>query len=349
MRNTYIFVDLEATSLRGRHHVIEIGAVKLHPDGRIEKFTQLVKPYYFKKLSYGIEALTGITSQEVHEAPLISHGLQRFFAWCGKNYHIVTYGNLDRKMLEDECLDNHIDTACIYPLVDFQQKYMIAENLKDQPSLAKLLETFGLEASTAHRALADAESLQQIFVASNGEQLIDTQRHQSFIGIFTVYTKLETHFYAEVTFVKGHLQGQGIEVTSLKSVVKELQFSVQEVEKTRKDGEKYIENVYTVKQDDELGAFLQHIAQHMTNAVVLTRMNLRNFMKLCRLHHVQTCKTEIISVSPLYSVEPAELWYKQSETTEQHQMRLVKLLDEAGSAISEEFYRRGILHMQFAK
>ncbi|OCS85464.1 hypothetical protein A6M13_13590 [Caryophanon tenue] len=347
MRNTYIFVDLEATSLRGRHHIIEIGAVKLRPDGTTEKFTQLVKPYYFKRLSYGIEALTGITSEEVQEAPLIIHGLQRFFAWCGKDYHLVTYGNLDRKMLEDECADNNIDPACIYPLIDYQQKYMIAENMRDQPSLAKLLETHEQQASLAHRALADAESLMKIFVASNGEKIIDSQRTQRFVGVFTVYIKQETHFYAEVTFVEGHLHKEGVVISNVESMVKELTFTVNEVEKTKKDGETYIENVYTVQRDEELGAFLRKIANAMKGQVVLTRMNLRNFAKLCRLHGVQTVKTELVSVGPLHAVEPAELWYKQEESVEVHQQRLVALLTEAGSAIQQEFYRRGVLDMEF--
>lgn len=348
MRHTYIFVDLEATSLRGRHHIIEIGAVKLHPDGQIEKFTQLVKPYYFKKLSYGIEALTGITAEDVHQAPLIIHGLQRFFTWCGKNYHLVTYGNLDRKMLEDECEDNNIDPACIYPLIDFQQKYMIANNLKEQPSLAKLMETYELEASMAHRALADADSLRQIFVASNGEAMIDTQRGQSFIGIFSVYTKREEDFYAEVTFVEGKLVEDGIAVTHMRSMTKSLRFDVKEVERTKKDGETYKENVYTVQQNAELGTFLAEIAEKMNGTVVLTRMNLRNFMRLCRLHNVTTCKTELMSVGQLHTVEPADLWYRlEDDTTETHHARVEQLLLEAGSAITEEFYRRGVLDETF--
>lgn len=348
MRHTYIFVDLEATSLRGRHHIIEIGAVKLHPDGQIEKFTQLVKPYYFKKLSYGIEALTGITADDVHQAPLIIHGLQRFFAWCGKDYHLVTYGNLDRKMLEDECEDNNIDLACIYPLVDYQQKFMIANNLKEQPSLAKLMENYELQASMAHRALADADSLRQIFVASNGEQMIDAQRAQSFIGIFSVYTKREEDFYAEVTFVEGQLMNDGVVVTNIRSMTKSLRFNVNEVERTKKDGETYTENVYTVQQDEELGQFLTEIAQKMTSSVVLTRMNLRNFMRLCRLHNVTTCKTELISVAQLHTVEPADLWYLlEEDTTQTHHTRVQELLHEAGSAIFQEFYRRGVLDETF--
>ncbi|OCS90757.1 3'-5' exonuclease [Caryophanon latum] len=344
MRHTYIFVDLEATSLRGRHHIIEIGAVKLYPDGRTEKFTQLVKPYYFKKLSYGIEALTGITSEDVHDAPLILHGLQRFFAWCGRDYHLVTYGNLDRKMLEEECEDNNIDPACIYPLVDYQQKYMIAHNLKEQPSLAKLMEAHDLQASMAHRALADADSLRQIFVASNGEQLIDGQRARSFIGIFSVYTKREQDFYAEVTFVEGHIANDGVELQTIKTVKKSLSFHVKEIERTKKDGEKYIENVYTVQQDEEMRQFLTMIAAKMNGAVVITRMNLRNFMRLCRLHNVVTCKAETMSVGQLYSVEPADLWYSLEDETEQaHHARLEQLLQEAGHAITREFYRRGVL------
>lgn len=344
MRHTYIFVDLEATSLRGRHHIIEIGAVKLHPDGQIEKFTQLVKPYYFKKLSYGIEALTGITAEDIHEAPLIIHGLQRFFAWCGKNYHLVTYGNLDRKMLEDECEDNNIDPACIYPLIDYQQKYMIAHNVKEQPSLAKLMDAYELEASMAHRALADADSLRQIFVASNGEQMIDTQRAQTFLGIFSVYTKREDDFYAELTYVEGQLENGGIRITNIARIIKSLRFDVTEVERKKKDGETYTENVYTVQQDDELRAFLTTIAQKMQGAVVLTRMNLRNFMRLCRLHNVTTYKTEIMSVAQLHAVEPADLWYRlEQEDEAPHFERVTKLLAEAGPAIYTEFYRRGVL------
>ena len=91
-RNTYICVDIEAALIRGRQYMIELGAVKWNPDGTMDTFTQLIQPYKFKKLNAHIQKLTGITTEQLLDAPSFKEAMYRFKRWCNGNPIFLTFG-----------------------------------------------------------------------------------------------------------------------------------------------------------------------------------------------------------------------------------------------------------------
>ena len=193
-RKTYISVDVEAALIRGKQYIIEIGAVKWLPDGTTETFTQLIQPYKFKKLNAHIQQLTGITTEQLIDAPSFKEAFYKFKRWCKQDYIFLTFGEFDRKVLEEELTRNYINKDCLYPIVDFQQKYMIANVIKEQPSLGGLMQHLGLEVETQHRALADAFSLLRIFQEIDGEKLIEQQQTNEFILLLTNFKMLDSMF-----------------------------------------------------------------------------------------------------------------------------------------------------------
>lgn len=82
LKRPIIFFDLETTGLDHKYdRVIEIGAVKIHPDGRRETYTQRINPQM--RISAEISALTGITNEAISEAPTFAQAAQQiasFFA-----------------------------------------------------------------------------------------------------------------------------------------------------------------------------------------------------------------------------------------------------------------------------
>jgi DNA polymerase-3 subunit alpha (Gram-positive type) len=73
--------DLETTGLDSVYdEIIEIGAVKLFENGRIEKFNSLVSTD--RPIPFFVSQLTGIDNEMILEAPGIDKVLPNFLAYC---------------------------------------------------------------------------------------------------------------------------------------------------------------------------------------------------------------------------------------------------------------------------
>ena len=89
-----IVVDLEFTpsirnarkhGVRQIYEVIEIGAVRVSPDGRVlDEFRCLVKPEMATSVSGKVRRLTGITTHMLEDAPRFAEALLLFSEWVGK-------------------------------------------------------------------------------------------------------------------------------------------------------------------------------------------------------------------------------------------------------------------------
>lgn len=245
---TYISIDIEAALIRGKQYIIEIGAVKWLPDGTTETFTQLIQPYKFKKLNAHIQKLTGITTEQLIDAPSFKEAFHKFKRWCKQDYVFLTFGEFDRKVLEEELSRNYIKNDCLYPMIDFQQKYMIANGLKEQPSLGGLMAQLGLENETQHRALADAASLLSIFVKVDGDQLIEQQQTNDFILLLTNFRMLETTYELVISVTNCKIEDDRITVNSMNIFRDELPFTVQIVERVGEDGEKRLQRKFRLNR-----------------------------------------------------------------------------------------------------
>ncbi|MEO4052856.1 3'-5' exonuclease [Solibacillus sp. CAU 1738] len=349
-KKTYICVDVEAALIRGRQHIIEVGAVKWLPDGTKETFTQLIKPYKFKKLNAHIQKLTGITTEQLLDAPSFKEAIYKFKRWCKGDYILLTFGEFDRKVFEEELARNYMNSDFLFPLVDYQQKYMIVHGLKEQPSLGGLMTTLGLEVETQHRALADAESLLKIFEVTNGESVIECQQTRNMIILFTQFKQQETDFDVAVTYLNCTVENDHIEVQHIETYRELLPFTVHEEERMNKEGETYVTQLTTIQPSIKVKAFLQQIILQAEGKVVLTRSGLRSMSRLLRLHGCTMPKTENMQLSNLLNNEEIlAKFYIGEQSVHAYEAKICRLLRKFEGLIIEEYSKRALLPQEILK
>ena len=139
--------------------IIEIGAVKLNADMSLgEEFTVDVKPLYFKRMHYKVKKITGFDKERLSHGIPFPDALESFRAWCGEDATFFTWGNDDRRILEQNIIIHDLDWDWISGWVNLQLIYNLQTGGdKNQKSLASAMEHFGIEQTrVAHDALGDA-------------------------------------------------------------------------------------------------------------------------------------------------------------------------------------------------
>ncbi len=140
--------------------MIQIGAVKLNERLEIiDSFNQLIRPTHYVKLHPRIKRITQISQDDLEDAPQFPEAFQRFSAWCGSDYALLTWGCDDISVLAQ----NIGFFACKNELVkvyDLQQMFGdIIENTKERQSLKAAMEHYQIEPSEEkafHNAMNDA-------------------------------------------------------------------------------------------------------------------------------------------------------------------------------------------------
>lgn len=344
MRNhSYIFIDVEAALIRGKQYIIEIGAVKWFTDGTKDSFSQLIRPYKFKKLNSHIQKLTGITTEQLLSAPNFKEVMKEFIHWCKGGAIFVTFGEFDRKVLEEELNRNHLDCQFLYPIVDFQQKYMIEHQIKEQPSLSGLMEELGISTSIQHRALADAISLLNIFDATNGEMMIEKQKTNQFVILLSECKQAEFDYELYLTYITGEVSNSNIEVQSIETLNKNLTFEVKEKERILQDGEVEIVQYNEIHPNREVHKFLHSKMNDLSNKVMITRSGLRQFSKLNRLHKCTVPKTEVMTLQKLlHDQEVVNEFTLNGQSIQFYEEKLRQVINRYKNNIIEEFNKRNL-------
>lgn len=341
---TYISVDVEAALIRGKQYIIEIGAVKWLPDGTTETFTQLIQPYKFKKLNAHIQQLTGIKTEQLLDAPSFKEAFYKFKRWCKQDYIFLTFGEFDRKVLEEELTRNYINKDFLYPMVDFQQKYMIQQAVKEQPSLAGLMQLLGLESDTQHRALADAYSLLRIFQAVNGEELIQQQQTSDFMLLLTNFRMLETTYELVISTTMCSVHEDQLHIIGMRTFRDELPFTVKSDEIMTADGElKLVEHI-KITPNEEAKQFLQEVALQVPGQILISRSALRSVSKILKLHQVNLPKSEVMTLTSLLATEEMVAKFNLTdETTHAYEAKIMRLLHKYEQSIVDEFHKRALI------
>lgn len=345
--HTYICVDIEAALIRGRQSMIEIGAVKWYPDGTMDTFTQLIQPYKFKKLNSHIQKLTGITSEQLLDAPSFKEAMYKFKRWCEGDCIFLTFGEFDRKVLEDELARNYMKSDFIFPMIDFQQKYMIANKLKEQPSLGGLMNQLGLEAFEQHRALADADSLRRIFDTVNGEAIIQQQKTNALRFLSTSLKPAETHYSLVISFIDLHVEATDITIKNKQTIYEKLAISTKEVQRVGEGGKIEVLQSTTIHPSDTVKALLARLTETTSEKILLTRNGLRPITKVLRLHGCTMQKTEVINLQHLVNDEEQLTRFAyQDEEIQAFEKKICHLLNEYKHIIIDEFMKRDLFPKQ---
>ncbi len=159
MIDTYISIDLETTGLDPkRDRIIEIGAVRVEDGIRTGEFETFINPG--RRLEERIVELTGITDEQLNNAPRITEVMPQLLEFMGDapllGHHVIFDYSFLKKAAVDQKLPferRGIDTLKI------ARKYLPQ---LEHRSLDYLCEYYGIE-HHAHRALADAKATEELY------------------------------------------------------------------------------------------------------------------------------------------------------------------------------------------
>ncbi len=156
---TYVALDLETTGLDPTSDaIIEVGAVRFGPAGVEDTFVSLVNPR--RAVPYRIQMLTGIAPEELAQAPpleTVAPRLQEF---------LVDYPVVGQNVLAFDL--RFLDAADIRhgPIVyDTYELALLLLPLLRGHSLSALARHFAIPLPNHHRALPDAETSREVFLA----------------------------------------------------------------------------------------------------------------------------------------------------------------------------------------
>ena len=154
----WVAIDLETTGLSStRDAIIEIGAVRFDRERTIDEFQTLVNPR--RELPQFVRDLTGITQQQVDTAPTfpaVADDLARFIEDAIPVAHNASF---DLGFLRQ----NGIDVGARF-CDTFELAYLVRPAAKGY-SLTQLKRQLSVHQSRAHRALDDARSARDVFLA----------------------------------------------------------------------------------------------------------------------------------------------------------------------------------------
>jgi len=150
-------VDLELAESVGRPEIIEIGAVRFDTAGRAERWSSLVRPT--TALTYRIEQLTGLTTRELESAPRLEQAIGGLARFVGDLPLVGQSIEIDLACLERAGLRL---SAPAYDTFELAQLLLPGLPTYDLRSVARAL---AVSPRGQHRALADAETAMDVFLA----------------------------------------------------------------------------------------------------------------------------------------------------------------------------------------
>lgn len=174
----WIIIDLETTGLNAKKDkIIEIGAVLLRENGERKTFQTLIDPGI--PLSRRISELTGITDEMLIGQPTMDEVIDDFLDFMGEAIPVAHNVPFDSAFLEP--LVGHPKDAWLDTITLCKMAFPMLESY----ALTNLVEYFGIETPTHHRAMADALATADLFVMiENSMRVMDKGILGAWIHLF---------------------------------------------------------------------------------------------------------------------------------------------------------------------
>lgn len=154
---TYVAIDLETTGLDPqRDAIIEIGAVKFRGEEVLGTWSNLVNPG--RPIPPQIEQLTGITDQDVRQAPPLQALARSFVRFAGQHPVVAHNAKFDLGFLRRHGLLREN-----LPIDTFELASILMPHAA-RYSLGRLADSLGIRFVTRHRALDDAKAAMQLLL-----------------------------------------------------------------------------------------------------------------------------------------------------------------------------------------
>ncbi|TYS46668.1 PolC-type DNA polymerase III [Bacillus infantis] len=153
---TYIVFDVETTGLSAVYDtIIELAAVKIHDGEIIDRFESFANPHH--PLSATTIDLTGITDDDVRNAPEVEEVLRRFKEWSQNDILVAHNASFDMGFLNTGYKRYGLGKAA-NPVIDTLElaRFLLPEMKNHR--LNTLAKKFDVELTQHHRAIYDAEA-----------------------------------------------------------------------------------------------------------------------------------------------------------------------------------------------
>ncbi len=153
---TYIVFDVETTGLSAVYDtIIELAAVKIHDGEIIDRFESFANPHH--RLSATTINLTGITDDDVRNAPEVEEVLRKFKEWSGNDILVAHNASFDMGFLNTGYKRYGLGKAD-NPVIDTLElaRFLLPEMKNHR--LNTLAKKFDVELTQHHRAIYDAEA-----------------------------------------------------------------------------------------------------------------------------------------------------------------------------------------------
>ena len=188
----YVVIDLEMCKVdksmkkefRANHEIIQIGAVLLGEDLKVEdKFNRYVKPE-FGWIDPFIEKLTGISQEHVKNASMLAGALEEFLAWLPEDATAVSWSMTDRQQLSKELtakgMANERMNRLFETWIDCQKEFGKKVQACRQYSLKEaMIATDVVGDDREHDGLADAYNAALLFAKMEQEEVLTLNPYYS--------------------------------------------------------------------------------------------------------------------------------------------------------------------------
>jgi len=162
MNKTYIALDIETTSLDPeKGNVLEIGVVRFNEKKVLEEWESLVNPG--EKIPTIVKAITGITEEDVKEAPTLEEVKEKFIKFVGREPIVGHNIHFDLDFLKAKGIDFSNKRYDTWRLATILLPKFPSHSLE---ALADYLKIKHLE---KHRSLADTKASAELFLVLLGE------------------------------------------------------------------------------------------------------------------------------------------------------------------------------------
>lgn len=158
----FVVFDLETMGLNSHEHeIIEIGAVKLHGDSIVDRFSQLVNPK--KPIPQKIQELTNITQDMVDSQPSIEEVLPKFMEFVGDATMVAHNAAFDMGFIRRD----------VKRILGYDYQPTVIDTLQMARDLYPDLKSFGLKnmnkvlglsLESHHRAVDDSQATANMFI-----------------------------------------------------------------------------------------------------------------------------------------------------------------------------------------
>ncbi|TKC15481.1 3'-5' exonuclease KapD [Robertmurraya kyonggiensis] len=204
VEHQYLFIDFEFTmpeksaKYRGFFpEIIEVGIVAVRNNQIYETFSSYVTPVRFPILSARCKSFLNISQEQVDTGMSFAELVRKFedITSDSKKSTVVTWGNMDMKVLRNNCQKGGFSFPIKSQEIDLSMEYKRFFGDQNQTGLWKAVEEYGKEGvGKHHRALDDALTTYHIFNLVEKDKKYLKQHEPTTIGDRVDFSKLFNNF-----------------------------------------------------------------------------------------------------------------------------------------------------------